>query len=112
MTPGEIAYILGRQPPDTFSKHYCDYGNIESQTILVRKLMRWDALRRRKEPPQLYHTEERPISTDEALILRGRTYDRPYLTEVWLKANPTDSGTVQLEIVDQSGADVEIISED
>lgn len=112
MTPGEIAYILGRQPPDTFSRHYCDYGNIESQTILARKLMRWDALRRREDLPRLYHTEKRPIPGSETLILRSKTYDRPYLTELWVDATSAGSGAVSLEILDQSGADIAIISED
>ena len=112
MTPGEIAYILGRQPPDTFSRHYCDYGNIESQTVLVRKLMRWDALHRRKESPVLFYIAKRSIPGDGTQILQSKKYDRPYLTELWLNANPADSGVVQLEILDQSGADIEIFSED
>lgn len=41
MTEGELSYILGIQPPDTFSKHYCDYSNDLIQVGLAEKLNDW-----------------------------------------------------------------------
>ena len=41
MTEGELSYILGIQPPDTFSKHYCDYSNDFIQVGLAEKLNDW-----------------------------------------------------------------------
>lgn len=44
MTRGEINYILGVSPPDTFSQHYCDYSNDFVQFGMVKKLERWTSL--------------------------------------------------------------------
>lgn len=41
MTEGELSYILGIQPPDTFSKHYCDYSDDFIQVGLAEKLNDW-----------------------------------------------------------------------
>lgn len=44
MTTGEVAYILGLAPVDTFSRHYCDYTNPFIQKMLVEKLNDWFSL--------------------------------------------------------------------
>lgn len=44
MTQGEVAYVLGLVPHDTFSKHYCDYTNPFLQMKLVEKLNDWGSL--------------------------------------------------------------------
>lgn len=44
MTLGEVYYILGLVPRDTFSKHYCDYTNPFLQIKLVDKLNDWCSL--------------------------------------------------------------------
>ena len=44
MTQGEVAYILGSVPHDTFSKHYCDYTHPFLQMKLVSKLTDWCSL--------------------------------------------------------------------
>lgn len=44
MTQGEVAYILGSVPHDTFSKHYCDYTHPFLQMKLVSKLNDWCSL--------------------------------------------------------------------
>ena len=44
MTQGEVSYILGLVPHDTFSKHYCDYTNPFLQMKLVAKLNDWCSL--------------------------------------------------------------------
>lgn len=44
LTMGEINYVLGIEPPDTFSKHYCDYTNDAIQYIIAGKLYRWAVL--------------------------------------------------------------------
>lgn len=41
MTKGEMEYILGLAPHDTFSRHYCDYKNPFLQKKLVEKLNDW-----------------------------------------------------------------------
>ena len=53
MTLGEIDYILGLAPRDTFSRHYCDYSNPFLQIKLVEKLNDWCSIyRKREEKPQ------------------------------------------------------------
>ena len=44
MTHGEVSYILGFVPYDTFSKHYCDFTNPFLQMKLVEKLNDWCSL--------------------------------------------------------------------
>ena len=44
MTFGEVSYILGSVPHDTFSKHYCDFTNPFLQIKLVEKLNDWCSL--------------------------------------------------------------------
>lgn len=41
LTWGEINYLLGLEPPDTFSRHYCDYTNDLIQYAISKKLQRW-----------------------------------------------------------------------
>lgn len=41
LTLGELSYVLGVQPSDTFSRHYCDYANDLSQLGILIKLARW-----------------------------------------------------------------------
>ena len=41
MSLGKVQYLLGNQPPDTYSRHYCDYTNQFSQLALSIKLERW-----------------------------------------------------------------------
>ena len=48
MTRGEVSYILGNTPPDTFSRHYCDYTNDMIQYGMSRKLDRWTSVFERK----------------------------------------------------------------
>ena len=38
---GELCYHLGNKGPDTYSVHYCDYGDDFVQYGMVRKLNRW-----------------------------------------------------------------------
>lgn len=40
-TAGELSYYVGNKGPDTFTRHYCDYGNDFLQYAMVRKLYRW-----------------------------------------------------------------------
>lgn len=44
MTQGQVSYILGLTPADTFTRHYCDYRNPSLQMMLVEKLNDWCAL--------------------------------------------------------------------
>lgn len=41
MRQGELQYLLGLTPSDTFSKHYCDYNNAFIQLIMAEKMKRW-----------------------------------------------------------------------
>ncbi len=41
LTMGELCYCLGIQPPDTYSCHYCDFGNVFIQYAMKEKLHRW-----------------------------------------------------------------------
>ena len=41
LTRGELCYILGNTPPDTFSRNYCDYANDLIQYATSVKLQRW-----------------------------------------------------------------------
>ncbi len=42
-TLGELNYMVGIEPPDTFSKHYCDFSSDLLQYEMVKKMFRWDA---------------------------------------------------------------------
>lgn len=44
LTRGELNYVLGVEPPDTFAKHYCDYGSDLIQYIIANKLQRWSTI--------------------------------------------------------------------
>lgn len=57
LTRGELAYVLGNTPQDTFSRHYCDYANNMIQYMMCKKLERWTARCMefaRGEPPRKY----------------------------------------------------------
>ena len=41
MSQSELNYLLGKLPPTTFSKHYCDYANDFAQMLLCNKIDRW-----------------------------------------------------------------------
>lgn len=56
MTQGELAYILGLVPHDTFSKHYCDYTHPFLQMKLVAKLNDWCSLYTDREGMPLIKT--------------------------------------------------------
>lgn len=43
-TAGELAYLLGNQPPTTYDRNYCDYANAKLQLILLIKQDRWISL--------------------------------------------------------------------
>lgn len=46
---GEINYLLGLQQQDTFSRHYCDFGNDLYQFRLMKKQNDlWEAITREK----------------------------------------------------------------
>jgi len=53
LTRGELCYVLGNTPTDTFSKHYCDYTNDLIQYAIANKLERWASAVtvRNDEPP-------------------------------------------------------------
>ncbi len=42
LTMGEINYIVGISPPDTFSRYYCDFTNDLLQEAIIQKLRRWE----------------------------------------------------------------------
>ena len=56
LTMGELSYYLGIQPPDTYSSHYCDYGNSFIQYGMKEKLLRWTV----KHPLLLPKNEDAP----------------------------------------------------
>lgn len=41
LTPGELTYLLGIAPADTYSAHYADYSDSLFQRIIQLKLQRW-----------------------------------------------------------------------
>ena len=43
LTGGELAYVMGRAAPDTFSENYCDFSNGNAQLMLLHKLRRWSS---------------------------------------------------------------------
>lgn len=60
---GEINYLLGITPPDTFSMHYCDYMHDAVQAGMAKKLYRWETLHQSAEvtPPQVIQS---PVSDE------------------------------------------------
>ena len=67
-TRGEINYMLGIEPPNTFSRHYCDYTNDFIQCAIAQKLQRWTALH-----PILTHI--RNSCTCQTVIMKRQSTD-------------------------------------
>lgn len=68
LTQGEINYMLGHEPLDTFSRHYCDFANDFVQYDMLQRLQRWTA-----EHPALGNciAHSRTITA----IVKGRSTD-------------------------------------
>ena len=64
MTRGQVSYILGLTPADTFTRHYCDYKNSSLQMMLVEKLNDWCAIYKAWEykPLQVSGTIQKRLS--------------------------------------------------
>lgn len=81
LTGGELAYLLGQAAPDTFSEHYCDFGNGMVQLKMLHKLQRWTT--------PLVEEFHAPARRRE-----GWLKQRP-VTE---RATPTKAGAAELEL--------------
>lgn len=64
-TEGELCHHLGNKGPDTFTEHYCDYGEPWLLYDMVRKLYRWTG------SYDLSRTAKRPVF--QSLILGEET---------------------------------------
>ena len=109
-TLGELCHVLGRAAPNTFSKNYCDYDCETSQAIMLRKLMRWTSFREQADQPKIYRNEK-VISEQSELVLKSKSYDRPYYTEIEITNLEETPIEVDVCIHDASGADIEILRE-
>ncbi len=96
-TVGELCYHAGNKGPDTFSRHYCDYGNDFLQYNMVHKLNRWTCIYApgNREEARVFSQQVNPnmpayITSQYA---KGRAH-------VGLSATPDESieGSVRVEI--------------
>lgn len=53
LTPGELCYILGVAPPDTYSAHYADYSDNTFQLLIQIKLRRWGEMLMSQDTPRI-----------------------------------------------------------
>ena len=88
LTGGELAYLLGQAAQDTFSEHYCDFGNGMVQLKMLHKLQRWTT--------PLVEEFHAPARHRE-----GWLKQRP-VTE---RAKPTKAGAAELELRLEGGPD-------
>ncbi len=73
MTWGEIDYILGLAPRDTFSRHYCDYSNPFLQIKMVKKLNDWCSIHKKWEGKPQFE-----IGTTNSVLRQRKIIISPY----------------------------------
>lgn len=96
MTQGEVSYILGLVPRDTFSKHYCDYTNPFLQIKLVEKLNDWCSIYFDWEG-----TPQMKTGTTKSELKGRNIFINPY-------NSGCASGQLQLSVKDKCSSAIEI----
>ena len=93
MTRGQVSYMLGLTPADTFTRHYCDYKNSSLQMMLVEKLNDWCAIYKA--------WEYKPVQVSGTILKRLSKTLYPFTADC-------TSGQLRLKIDHQLQSDIEI----
>lgn len=103
-TVGELCYHAGNKGPDTFSRHYCDYGNDFLQYDMVHKLYRWTYMYDPSNMGESIFFSEQVIQNDCEYTTCRYTKGRAHIG-LSLKPNEYAEGTVRVEIECEHGFD-------
>ena len=93
MTRGQVSYILGLTPADSFTRHYCGYKNSSLQMMLVEKLNDWCAIYKA--------WEYKPVQVSGTILKRLSKTLYPFTADC-------TSGQLRLKIDHQLQSDIEI----
>lgn len=103
-TAGELSYYVGNKGPDTFSRHYCDYGNDFLQYDMVRKLYRWTfRYDSANDASDAFCTEEMIVGEQE--YATGRFAEGRASFNLILKPTAKREGMVRVELECEHGLD-------
>ena len=103
MYRAELNYILGISPPNTFSKHYCDYTNDFAQIMLCRKLERWHAAQKAIMVPA---TSTRSLPTSGQIFQRPNEVRRNIEIDLASDLDSSVPALLSVEISDTRGVDI------
>lgn len=103
-TAGELSYYVGNKGPDTFSRHYCDYGNDFLQYDMVRKLYRWTSRYDSASDASDAFCAEEMISGEQEYAT-GRFAEGRANVNLTLKPALQTEGTVRVELECEYGLD-------
>lgn len=103
-TAGELSYYVGNKGPDTFSRHYCDYGNDFLQYDMVRKLYRWTFRYDSANDASDAFCTEKMISGEQEYTT-GRFAEGRANVNLTIKTALQTEGTVRIELECEHGLD-------
>lgn len=103
MYRAELNYILGISPPNTFSKHYCDYTNDFAQIMLCRKLERWHAAQKATMVPA---TSTHSLPTSGQIFQRPNEVRRNIEIDLASDLDSSVPALLSVEISDTRGVDI------
>lgn len=89
---GEINYILGIEPPDTFSRNYCDYTNDLVQYAMAQKLQRWVALHSVFSFPSAGPCAQKGFLKKKKKVVYEATVGGPLFVEIQLDLDEANAG--------------------
>ena len=96
-TAGELCHYLGNKGPDTYTRHYCDYGNDFLQYSMVQKLKRWTYVYDSGNTKfNMTHTEE--ILTENQEYSTGRYLNGLAHAELTVNLSEANTETIRIEI--------------
>lgn len=94
---GELCHYLGNKGPDTYTRHYCDYGNDFLQYAMVQKLNRWTYVYNPGNTKiNMTHTTE--ILTENQEYSTGRYLNGTANVELTVNLSEVNTGSVRIEI--------------
>lgn len=103
-TEGELCYHLGNKGPDTFTEHYCDYGEDWILYNMVRKLYRWTGnfdLSRAESTPVL----KTAVLKEDAAFMADRFANGRTSASLSLMYGSDAQGSILVELEAEHGLD-------
>ena len=105
---GEINYMIGIAPPDTFSKHYCDYSNSLVQSMMIQKMNRWTNIYEfRLKHLTIKKPEMHLEISDNEHIVSGPYRDQCSQIEILLKTK-SEKAEIELTVEAKNGYKISI----